>query len=457
MRPGSRPNHEQGIVIMLVAVVMLFVVGAMAALSIDVVTIYTARSEAQLAADSAALAAARVLANSGATSDTTGGSMANAWILAQAVALQVAEQNQVGGVNLTASQVTIPAAPGGSNTNPTITISVQVTTLPTFFARIWGSKFITVGASATAEAYNPSHATGTSVSSAPPVAPICVKPWLLPNMDPSAGGAPIFDPTSGAITTTSLLGWSPSSATAVPLSLSPACSVNTYSGTCTQASITSTTNVPPTTPAAWQYYPGDDATTFPHPTNSLPSCTTALTTNYQESIAGCVQTPISCNSSANIDLATYPNPGPSSPNRDSDTTDAVTCLTHTSNNNGDKVSSATTSPPFQFVAGDDNPIAALADKDVMVSDSLVTVPVTNVLAAGPPGGWTKCTGSPCTVQIIGFVQLFLNPNGDATATSGSVNTTVINLAGCGANVVGTPILGNGASPVAVRLISPPLP
>ncbi len=48
---------------------MLFVVGAMAALSIDVVTIYTARSEAQLAADSAALAAARVLANSGATSD----------------------------------------------------------------------------------------------------------------------------------------------------------------------------------------------------------------------------------------------------------------------------------------------------------------------------------------------------------------------------------------------------
>jgi uncharacterized membrane protein len=41
---------------MLVAVVMLFVVGAMAALSIDVVTLYTARSEAQLAADGAALA-----------------------------------------------------------------------------------------------------------------------------------------------------------------------------------------------------------------------------------------------------------------------------------------------------------------------------------------------------------------------------------------------------------------
>ncbi|MGO9863512.1 MAG: pilus assembly protein TadG-related protein, partial [Terriglobales bacterium] len=62
-----RPKRERGIVIVLVAVVMLFVVGAMAALSIDVVTLYTARSEAQLAADAAALAGARVLANSGAT------------------------------------------------------------------------------------------------------------------------------------------------------------------------------------------------------------------------------------------------------------------------------------------------------------------------------------------------------------------------------------------------------
>ena len=67
-------NHgEQGIIIVLVAVFMLGAVGAMAALSIDVVTLYTARSEAQLAADAAALAGARVLANSGMTSDTTGG------------------------------------------------------------------------------------------------------------------------------------------------------------------------------------------------------------------------------------------------------------------------------------------------------------------------------------------------------------------------------------------------
>src|SRR5208337_1103960 len=122
---GRRKNfaereNEQGIVIVLVAVVMLFVVGAMAALSIDVATIYTARSEAQLAADGAALAAARVLANSGATSDPnslTDSLMANAWTLAQAVALQVAEQNQVGGAKLTAAQITL-TGPGGTSTNP---------------------------------------------------------------------------------------------------------------------------------------------------------------------------------------------------------------------------------------------------------------------------------------------------------------------------------------------------
>src|SRR5208337_349339 len=182
----SGRKNEQGIIITLVAVFMLFVVGAMAALSIDVVTLYTARGEAQLAADSAALAAARVLANSGATSDPNSLSddlMTSAWGLAQTVALQVAEQNQVGGTNLTAAQVILPpTGPGGTSANPTVTVKVQVTTLPTFFARIWGTKFVTVGASATAEAYNP----GTSGSGAIPVAPICVKPWLLPNIDPTS-------------------------------------------------------------------------------------------------------------------------------------------------------------------------------------------------------------------------------------------------------------------------------
>ncbi len=133
-------KNEQGVVISLVAVLVLFVVGAMAALSIDVVTIYTARSEAQLAADAAALAGARVLANSGATSSSSGPSMLSAWALAQTVALQVAQQNRVGGANLTAGNVNF-VGPGTNNNNPTVTVRVQKIDLPTFFARIWEPSF----------------------------------------------------------------------------------------------------------------------------------------------------------------------------------------------------------------------------------------------------------------------------------------------------------------------------
>ncbi len=421
-------KSERGVVITLVAVFMLFVVGAMAALSIDVVTFYTARSEAQLAADAAALAGARVLANSGATSDTTGVSMANAWTVAEAVALQVAEQNQVAGTNLTAAQVTVPAAPAGTlPTNPTFTVRVQVTDLPTFFARIWGTKFITLSASATAETYNPSGANALGNTTIP-VAPICVKPWLLPNIDPSPGGTTIFSATTGAITNPALLGWT--------------------SGTQLQTACSNNCSPPPLpAPTAWNFYPGDPTTTFPPPTQALPTCAPVLTTPYEESIAGCIQTnAIACNSTANIDTNNYPT-------RRTETAHAVNCLTHSATNKGDQVDPAYASPPFQFLAGNDNPITGLAGNDVMVSDSLVTVPVFDV-GAGPPF-------SPPTnpVPIVGFVQLFLNPNGMATPTfgvnRGKVNTTIVNMAGCGTGASGTPILGNGGSPVAVRLISPP--
>jgi|SRR5208337_1351156 len=425
---GRRKNfaereNEQGIVIVLVAVVMLFVVGAMAALSIDVATIYTARSEAQLAADGAALAGARVLANSGMTSDTTGGLTASAEALAQTVATQVAQNNLVGG---TAAGVVVSFA--GSTTNPSVTVKVQRTDLPTFFARILGTRFITVAASATAEAYNPSGAnalTGTTI----PVAPSCVKPWLLPNMDPRdlSGATAIFSPTTGAITAPpGLLGWT---APPSPTRLKLACGAT---GTVHSVDCTG----PP--PQPWQYYPGSPAS-FPPPTQALPACAPALTTPYQESIAGCIQTPIACNSNVLIDTPAYPN-------RISETRDAVNCLIHSAGNGGDQVDFANApSPPFQFLAGDDNPIPGLAGSDVMVSDSLVTVPVFD-----SSGGVTS------TVTIVGFVQLFLAPQGRAVPPSGNMRTAVINMAGCGNVSIGQqPILGNGASPVAVRLISPP--
>jgi hypothetical protein len=149
----------------------------------------------------------------------------------------------------------------------------------------------------------------------------------------------------------------------------------------------------------------------------------------------------------NIDTAAYPT-------RDSETVNAVNCLTHsTPNNGGDQVDPNYDGPPaspFEFLGGANNPITGLNLHDLMVSDSLVTVPVFNSTSGTPP---------PNPVQIIGFVQLFMNPEGNEAPLGGlyggTLKTTVINMAGCGTAAAGNPILGNGASPVAVRLISPP--
>src|SRR5713101_8145705 len=394
LRTGLRHHPEQGVIITLVAVVMLGVVGAMAALSIDVVTLYTARSEAQLAADGAALAGARVLANSGMTSNTTDAALtSNAETLASTVATQVARNNEVGGRNLAGSEVTVTFPNVGSpgfGTNPHVTVRVQRTDLPTFFARIWGSTQLTVAASATAEAYNPS---GTNALGGPttPVAPTCVKPWLLPNMSPNPGptNPQIFDPVKGAILDTNLLGW------------------ETDPGTRLRADCT--TCATSSTPNKWRYYPGDPAD-FPPPNASSVVCPGCVGfTPYQLSISGCVQTPISCNSTVSIDTASYPT-------RDAETATAVTGMTHSNADEGDSVDDAAApSPPFQFLTGADNPVvlsgAVAAGRDVMVSDSLVTVPVINT----PP--WPPASGFP-SVQIIGFVQLFLNSNGNATPNTG---------------------------------------
>src|ERR1700722_2190053 len=169
-KPISKQKRERGVVITLVAVFMLGVIAAMAALSLDVVSLYTARSEAQLTADAAALAGARVLANSGMTSSSSTTVGDNAVDYAIAVATQVAASSMVGGRTLvpgaspckTGQEICVNVPTGGANfvPNPQVTVQVQRTDLPTFFARIWGTTQVAVAASATAEAYNPSSLAG---------------------------------------------------------------------------------------------------------------------------------------------------------------------------------------------------------------------------------------------------------------------------------------------------------
>jgi Putative Flp pilus-assembly TadE/G-like len=439
-RFNSEHNREQGVIITLVAVFMLFVLGAMAALSIDVVTFYTARSEAQLAADGAALAGARVLANSGMTSDINGSSdgvPSRAEAFAQAVAMQVAKSNPVGGRTLQDSEITIGFA-GGQNSacgtsssfsNPCITVRVQRNDLPTFFAHIWGSTQITVAAVATAEAYNSSGlAGGISAVPAVPVATSCVKPWLLPNIDPT-GTAPIFSPTTGAIQNSALWGWG-ADGSGIPMYAAATLA-----------------------PTVWQYRPvqtGNGVGQFPVPPANSVDCSQSAGftgTDYELTIAGCETTPISCNQLVSIDTSQYAL-------RDYETAVAVNCLNHSSAGLGDKFDPTTyAAGPFEFLTGADNPLVQAGaigfNKDVFVSDSLVTVPVFDC---------GSCTVAPSPVQVIGFVQLFLSPLGTATPTVGTpglVSTAIVNMVGCGTASSGTPLVGNGASAVPVRLISPP--
>ena len=187
----------------LVAIAMVAII-AMAALSIDVVTLYLAREEAQRSADAAALTAARLVSISGLTGDPN--NSANSWQAicggaaspATKAATAIGAQSTVGGTVATTVTVTYSAGgqgptadcsslPAAFAVNPMVTVQLQRTSLPTFFSRIWGNTGNSVSANATAEAFNPSNSgnVGNQVTGTiTPVQPRCVKPWIIPNLDP---------------------------------------------------------------------------------------------------------------------------------------------------------------------------------------------------------------------------------------------------------------------------------
>src|ERR1700756_113437 len=117
----SVPSNERGITMVLVAAAMVAIVG-MAALSIDVVTLYLAKEEAQRSADGAALAAARVLSVSGITGDpsnTSGdwGQICGPGGLATQAAQAVVSQNTVASAVPGTINVSYSAGIGGSITS----------------------------------------------------------------------------------------------------------------------------------------------------------------------------------------------------------------------------------------------------------------------------------------------------------------------------------------------------
>jgi Flp pilus assembly protein TadG len=461
-------SNQRGVTIALVAISMVVIIG-MAALSIDVGTLYQAKAEAQRAADAAALAAARVISTSGITGDPNNSSgqwqaICGAAGTATLAATSVAQTpgNLIGRVPASTVQVrygtggTAPdcstlAGPGlAFSVNPTVTVKVQQANLPTFFARVFSllaggtSSNSGVSATATAEVYNPSGSGALGSGIVVPVQPRCVKPWIIPNVDPQHGGA-TFVSTAGAITNPGVFG---SNNGVIDETFSIIADCVPGAPNCQGGNMLNNPPIINSGPVAdrpdVEYLPA----LVQNPSSAVP--VGATTNNYQEAIAGCDQTTVyACGTpiAGQMDLTENPvNPAGAG----GDTPTGVAYLTNLTLGGGagglaDTLVAATY--PFQIQAGSSNPLVAqgiiASNSLITTSNAIVTVPIYDNAAATP-------LAPPYPqVTILGFLQVFINQvNAD-----GSLNVTVMNVSGCSNTAAAAAVAGT--SPVPVRLITPP--
>jgi hypothetical protein len=431
----SHRKNERGITIVLVAFSLLSLLG-MAALAIDVSTLYVAHGEAQRAADAAALAGARMFAFSGYTTASTalaaGDICQTSGAGADAAANRQAEA--VAAQNLIAGQ---PAAVQSINcvltaANPQISVTVQRTGLPTFFGRIWGGAANSVTATGVAEAYNPSGSTATIQVQG-------VKPWLIPDCDPTnvapagdcAIGSSFVDNTTGAIQNNG-------SFVGKTITLTPA-----------------TLGTPPTTSPGppnptLNYYASNTPVTSPPvcPSTSAVGCSQVGIDDYYDNIACSSTAQFACGQQVGLGQAITIDTDPTVNPR---TDQATQCRIHAGgpglNRDQDVLlPTAGTAPPITIEGGNNNPNPAFQGAtNISRSDSIVTVPIYHLL-----GGPDLCpSGCSQIGTIVGFLQLGIT---QSVGASGNVEAVIMNVAGCNTGAGGTPVSGGGVSPIPVRLI-----
>lgn len=446
-RGPARRSGERGVTIALVALAFVSII-AMAGLTIDIGTLYQASAEAQRAADAAALAGARTLSLDGITGDpaNSGGYWAAACAEATLNAQAVASKNLVGGaapstVNVTylSSDASTCASAGAVafGVNPMVQVKVTQASLPTYFSRIWGRSGSSVSATATAEVFNPSGSEAFGAGNLVPVQPRCVKPWMVPNMDP-ATLLPLVSPIDGTIQNKGISVGGGTLVIGENFNLVPDCNPNPAPcGPPTGPP----TNPPVATAGNLQYLPG-----VPGASVAVQSCGNA--TPYQQSIAGCDQiTAYQCgipSASATppnqIDLTENPS------GATGDTFVATQCLINPTAGTLDTLNVG--AYPYTIIAGTGNPINA-GGSLITSSNAIVTLPIIDTTAGIP----LPFVASKANVTIVGFLQVFVNVVNPA---NGQPNVTVLNVAGCGngaTTTVSAPLFGT--SPVPVRLITPP--
>ncbi len=432
-------KNERGITIVLVAISLLSLLG-MAALAIDVSTLYMAHGEAQRAADAAALAGARMFALSGYTSASSTltasdicqtSAVPGAAAAANRQAEAVAAQNLVAGQPAAVQSITCTLTAA----NPQIAVTVRRTALPTFFGRIWGGATNSVTATAVAEAYNPS-------GSAAPVQMTGVKPWLIPNCDPTnpgagdcAGGPHFVDNTTGAIQNNGLF----VGKTITLVHVTGGAALRRMSTTLPCRRL-STISARPS-----RFDPPEPVC----PSTSAVGCAQVGSDDYHDNVACSSTFQFSCGQTIGAGQTVFVGGGSGVL-----TNEGTQCLIHAGGQGtgfGQDVLTdvAPNSPPITITGGDNNPNPLLQGvTNISRSDSMVTIPIYHSAA-----NVNLCPGGACTVTgtIVGFLQLGINEN-VAGAPNGQVRGVILNVAGCNTGA-GNPVLsGGGVSPIPVRLI-----
>jgi len=427
-------KSQRGQTIALVAVSMVSLL-AVAALAIDLTTLYVAKGEIQRAADSAALAGAKAFVDSGVTTDPSNANLQSvAQQIANSYAVAAAFQNNVAGAP--AQLVGSPALDFSLQGNPRITVRLQKINLPVFFARIFGNSAATVSATATAEAYNPAYSqnnTGNFI----PAAPKCVKPFLVPNLDPgSSPSQPFVDEAKGLVTSgVPFLG--------EEIQLTSACKGQGQG--C----------VNPPRPGAGEYLPMLVSGTHTYcPSDAAPGCGGGNKSDFEKSTECCDGTPFDfqqCGASTSL-VSWDTSLDPGGPNKAAQ--EGLQCLIHTTipgplSGQQDSIDvtsfqAGTGAPkisPGIFSIGRYNiPGGALMD----TSDSIITVPLFHVPATMPANN---------QLTIVGFLQLFVAYVKPFGQPQQDMDAYIVNVIGCGKSAAsGPPVSGGGVSPIPVRLV-----
>lgn len=434
-------------------VVLLLILLVVSAFAIDLAIHYVARSEAQRAADAAALAGAFQFVRSGFFSGFA--TQTEAEDKAREEAKTVASQNLVGGAPAQVQDADV-SFDFSTPENPRITVVVQRTTargnaMPTFFAKAVGIAEADISAQATAEAFSPS---GGNI----PVGTGCVKPWILPNCDPShtspenpncPGSAYFVDPSTGDVVYPGSVG----------------------NGGVIGANLLLKTGQPQDSPAPGQFYPvqippGTAPALCPECAQTPGGSEGPGAALYRHNISCCNTNQFVCGQQAEIDEQTGNMVGP--------TRQGVQCLIHqvpqncgNPTNCGQDYIPNPTGNPFEFTGGSNNPNPLLQGQQISSSDSVVTIP----LYAGYPLSPGESGALP-TVTVVGFLQVFIEKVG---VPQGTVRAFVLNVAGCGSggsgggsgsgsgggsgedgsgSGSGGPITGPGGSPFPIRLVRP---